>query len=196
MSPCQADARRTLCSILSANYTAFAVWIPKEIYRISRPLRPVLDPPEIVVLFLGPERAFCRSRPHSGKFLSDKVFLLFLLTERTVDSQSAAQLAHHRIALLDPIPHQFRVSRITHIALIVRSICVHRVQILHVRSRLVGEYALKLLYLQVPSLCRPTACSSSIAVSDLLSRRRISGSGCCRSAVPAVSDNRVQCTSS
>ena len=48
-----------------------------------RPLRPGLDPSEIVVLFLGPERAFHRSRPHSGKFLSDTVFLLFLLTERT-----------------------------------------------------------------------------------------------------------------
>ena len=31
---------------------------------------------------------------------------------------------------------------------------------------------------QAPSLCRPTACSSSMAVSDLLSRRRISGSVC------------------
>ena len=48
-----------------------------------RQFRPGLDPPEIVVLFLGPERAFHRSCPHSGKFLSDKVFLLFLLTERT-----------------------------------------------------------------------------------------------------------------
>ena len=48
-----------------------------------RPLRPGLDPPEIVVLFLCPERAFHRSRHHSGKFLSDKVFLLFPLTERT-----------------------------------------------------------------------------------------------------------------
>ena len=49
-----------------------------------RPLRPGLDPPEIVVFFLYPERAFHRSRPHSGKLLSDKVFLLFLLTELTV----------------------------------------------------------------------------------------------------------------
>ena len=48
-----------------------------------RPLSPGLDPPEIVVLFPCPERAFHRSRPHSGKYLSDKVFLLFLLTERT-----------------------------------------------------------------------------------------------------------------
>lgn len=32
--------------------------------------------------------------------------------------------------------------------------------------------------LQFPSLCCPTAYSSSMAVSDLLSRRRISGSGC------------------
>lgn len=64
--------------------------------------------------------------------------------------KSAAQLAHHRIALLDPFPQQLRVSRITHLALIARSICVHRIQILHVRSPLVGEYALKLLYLQLP----------------------------------------------
>ena len=48
-----------------------------------RPLRPGLDPSEIVVLFLGPERAFHRSCPHSGNLLSDKVFLLFLLTELT-----------------------------------------------------------------------------------------------------------------
>ena len=42
---------------------------------------------------------------------------------------------------------------------------------------------------QVPSSCRLTAYSLSMAVSDLLSRRRISGSGCCRSAVSAVSDS-------
>ena len=67
-----------------------------------------------------------------------------------VDSQSAAQLAHRRIALLDPIPQQLRVSRMTHLALIARRFCAHRVQVLHVRSPLVGEYALKLLYLQLP----------------------------------------------
>ena len=55
----------------------------EEDVKYFRPLRPGLDPPEIVVLFLVPERAFHRSRPHSGKFLSDKVFFLFLLTERT-----------------------------------------------------------------------------------------------------------------
>ena len=43
----------------------------------------------------------------------------------TVDSQSAPQLAHRRI-------------------------CVHRVQVRHVRSPLVGEYALELLHLQLP----------------------------------------------
>ena len=41
------------------------------------PLCPGLDPSESVVLFLCPERAFHRGSPHSGKFLSDKVFLLF-----------------------------------------------------------------------------------------------------------------------
>lgn len=65
----------------------------------------------------------------------------------TVDSQSAAQLAHRRIALLNPFPQQLRVSRIPHLALIARRIRVHRVQVLHVRSPLVGEYALELLYL-------------------------------------------------
>ena len=72
------------------------------------------------------------------------------LSPRTVDSQSAAQLAHRRIALLDPCPQQLRVSRIPHLALIARRICVHRVQVRHVRSPLVGEYALELLYLQLP----------------------------------------------
>ena len=47
------------------------------------PLCPGLDSSEIVVLFLCPERDFHRSRHHSGKFLPDEVFLLFLLTERT-----------------------------------------------------------------------------------------------------------------
>lgn len=39
----------------------------EEDVKVFRPLRPGLDPPEIVVLFLCPERAFHRSRPHSGK---------------------------------------------------------------------------------------------------------------------------------
>ena len=67
-----------------------------------------------------------------------------------VDSQSPAQLAHRRIALLNPFTQQLRVSRITHLALIARRIRVHRVQVLHVRSPLVGEYALELLHLQLP----------------------------------------------
>ena len=49
-----------------------------------------------------------------------------------------------------PFPQQLRVCRITHLALIARRICVHRVQVRHVRSPLVGEYALELLYLQLP----------------------------------------------
>ena len=68
----------------------------------------------------------------------------------TVDSQSDAQLAHRRIDLLNPFPQQPRVCRITHLALIAHRICVHRVQVLHVRSPLVGEYAQELLYLQLP----------------------------------------------
>ena len=48
-----------------------------------RPLCPVLDPSEIIVLILCLELAFHRSRHHSGKLLSNKVFFLILLTERT-----------------------------------------------------------------------------------------------------------------
>ena len=48
-----------------------------------RQLRPGLDPPQVVVLFLCSERALHRCRPHPGKFLSDKVFPLLLLAERT-----------------------------------------------------------------------------------------------------------------
>ena len=66
------------------------------------------------------------------------------------DGESAAQLAHRRIALLYPFPQQLRVCRITHLVLIARRICAHRVQVLRVRSPLVGEYALELLYLQLP----------------------------------------------
>ena len=40
----------------------------KEDVKDFRPLRPGLDPSEIIVLFLCPERAFHRSSPHSGKF--------------------------------------------------------------------------------------------------------------------------------
>lgn len=47
-----------------------------------RQLRPGLDPPQVVVLLLCAERALHRCRPHPGKFLSDKVFLLLLLAER------------------------------------------------------------------------------------------------------------------
>ena len=32
---CQAAAKRALCSILSASWTTFAVWMPKKMYRIS-----------------------------------------------------------------------------------------------------------------------------------------------------------------
>ena len=73
-----------------------------------------------------------------------------LSTYGTMDSQSAAQLAHCRIAPLNSFPQQLRVSRIPHLAFIARRIRVHRVQILHVRFPLVGEYALDLLYLQLP----------------------------------------------
>ena len=45
------------------------------------------------------KRAFHRSRPHSGESLSDKVFLLFLLTERTA--------SFHERCLICPTPTKF-----------------------------------------------------------------------------------------
>ncbi|MDY4562826.1 MAG: hypothetical protein SPD85_04375 [Candidatus Cryptobacteroides sp.] len=48
-----------------------------------RQLRPGLDSPQVVVLFLCSELALHRGRPHPGKFFSDKVFsLLFLVSLR------------------------------------------------------------------------------------------------------------------
>ena len=41
-----------------------------------RQLRPGLDPPPVVVLFLCAERALHRCRPHTGKFISDKILVL------------------------------------------------------------------------------------------------------------------------
>lgn len=83
-----------------------------------RPLRPGLDHPEIVVLLLCPERAFHRSCPHSGKLLSDKVFLLFLLSERTASFHErclySVRLAvvpvfSSRVASVSSDPKQFLV---------------------------------------------------------------------------------------
>ena len=44
-----------------------------------RQLRPALDSLQVVVLFMCSERALHHCRPHPGKFLSDKVFLILLL---------------------------------------------------------------------------------------------------------------------
>ena len=54
----------------------------EEDVQAFRQLHPGLDPPQVVLLFLCAERALHRSRPHPGKFLSDKVFPLLLLAER------------------------------------------------------------------------------------------------------------------
>lgn len=42
--PCQAADKLTLCSILSASLTTFAVWMPKKMYRISVRFVLVLKP--------------------------------------------------------------------------------------------------------------------------------------------------------
>ena len=73
-----------MCSLL------YSVGKLHHVYRVNaeedvqdfRQLRPGLDPPQVVVLLLCAERALHRCRPHPGKFLSDKVFLILLLAER------------------------------------------------------------------------------------------------------------------
>ena len=47
-----------------------------------RQLRPGLDPPQVVVLFLCSELALHRGRPHPGKLFPDKVYPLSLPIER------------------------------------------------------------------------------------------------------------------
>lgn len=72
------------------------------------PLRPGLDPPEIVVLFLCPERAFHRSRPHSDKFHH-------YVVQQLVVCQWACRIYYHvaEYLLVDvavQLFHQFRAA--------------------------------------------------------------------------------------
>ena len=143
-----------------------------------RPLRPGLNPPEIVVLFLCPERAFHRSGPHSDKFLSDKVLLLFLLTERTASflrKMSVFRSPYSRPCfqfprspyLLQYLAEQVKqpacdLPRLAPAVLALFPVC--QVRLLHVKG-----------------LCPRTVVSQSPA--------QLTGIGCCRSAVPAVSDS-------
>ena len=149
-----------------------------------RPLRPDLDPPEIVVLFLCPERAFHRIRHHSGKFLSDKVFLLFshrtdglFLRKMSVFSSPCSSPCFQfprSQCLLQYLAEQVKqlacnLPRLTPSVLALFPVC--QVRLLHVKE-----------------LCPGTVDSQSAA--------QLKGSGCCCSAVPAVSDSSVSCTSS
>ena len=99
-----------------------------------RQLRPGLDSPQVVVLYLCAERARHRRRPHPGKILNERdsvdqyvVRLLHVneLCSRTMDPQTLAQLAHRRVTLLYPFQQQLRVRRIPHLALIAGRIRVH-----------------------------------------------------------------------
>ena len=72
---------RQLCSLLypvCQLHHACRVDAEEEVQDF-RQLRPGLDSPQVVVLFLCAERALHRGSPHPGKFLSDKVFLLLIL---------------------------------------------------------------------------------------------------------------------
>ena len=54
----------------------------KEDVQDFRQLRPGLNPPQVVVLFLCAERALHHCRPHLGKFLSNNVFPFLFLAKR------------------------------------------------------------------------------------------------------------------
>ena len=81
--PCQAAAKRDLCSIPSSNSTTFCRMDAEEDMQDLSPLRPGL----VVVLFLCPERAFQRSLPHSGKINTCRLFQQF----RTAESRAHLQ---------------------------------------------------------------------------------------------------------
>ena len=78
------SGKRQLCSLLYPVRQLHHVCRvdAEEDVQDFRQLRPSLDPPQFVVLFLCAERALHRGRPHPSKFLSDKVFLILLLAER------------------------------------------------------------------------------------------------------------------
>ena len=163
-----------------------------------RPLRLGLAPPEIVVLFLGPERAFHRSRPHSGKLLSDKVFLLFLLTERTASFYerclypvrlAVAPVFSSRIAGVSS--DYFRVDQ--YVVDLRSELDALHLLAPHYRSQMwlaETHYPAELALFPVCQVVRllhvKELCPWMV---DAQSAAQLTGSGCRRSAVPAVSDS-------
>lgn len=93
----QEAANCALCSILSASYTTFAVWMPEEDVQDFRQLRPGLDSPQVVGLLLCAELALHRCLPHPGKFLSDKVFPFFLLEVVSVVGSGITGISSHSL---------------------------------------------------------------------------------------------------
>ena len=68
-----------------------------------------LDSLQVIMLFLRTERSLHRCRPHSGKFLPDKVFLLLLLWEWTVSFHE--RRPSYDLRLLLTIPKFSAISR-------------------------------------------------------------------------------------
>ena len=162
-----------------------------------RQLRPGLDPSEIVVLFLGPERATHRSRPHSGKFLSDKVFLLLLLTERMASFHEKCQYPVRLAAI--PV-FSSRIARISSDYFRVDQYVVDLRSELDALHLLAPHYRSQMWLAEThypDELALFPVCQVRLLhvkelrpwMVDAQSAAQLTGSGCCSSAVPAVSDS-------
>lgn len=86
---------RTVCSILSANGTTFAAWLPKKMYRISVCCGLVLCLVGDAVLFQCSERAFHCIRPHTlaSSFRTTRSFSFFFSPLHS-NSLSQSHISH------------------------------------------------------------------------------------------------------
>lgn len=87
--------KRNVCSIRSANYTTFAAWLPKKMYRISVCCGLVLGLVGDAVLFQRPERAFHCIRPHTlaSYFRTTRSFSFFFSPLHS-NSLSQSHISH------------------------------------------------------------------------------------------------------
>ena len=96
-----------LCSLLypvRQQHNVCRVYAEEDVQDF-RQLRPSLDPPQVVVLFLCAERALHRCRPHSGQFLNERESVDHYVVHLSSEFNTLAFLAPHyrshiRLAML------------------------------------------------------------------------------------------------
>lgn len=128
----------------------------------------------------------------SALFPVQQVGLLhvYVLRPRAVNVQICTQNVYYHIYLLYPFPQKLLVRKIAHLAFVASSIGIHRVKVLHVASRYLSVSPATVgssVRGKVLKTRHPEAYSSSEDASGLSLHRRITGSGCCRSATPSAS---------